>query len=299
MEYYSNLLLNGKVPQLTVILCVVSLIVSVALPFVLMAVFKKKYGTKIKAFWFGALVFMVFALIIEGFINRTVILRSGVGSALTSNIWLYATYGGFMAALFEECGRLLCMKFLLKDCKGDKNVGLMYGAGHGGCEAIALFSIVMINNLLYALLINSGAIATTINTLKMSGLDENLIAVQLANISTLITGSSWTVLIGLVERLLAITLHISLSVLVWACVKTGKKVYFAIAFLMHFLTDALVVIVATNLVAFIDNQNAVNWISEGVTALITVVTVLLAGIAYRDMSNSETVTAVPLEEVSE
>lgn len=299
MEYYSNLLLNGKVPQLTIILCTVFLIVSLALPFILMIVFKKKYGTKIKSFWFGALVFLVFALIIEGFINRTVILRTGVGSALTSNIWLYATYGGFMAALFEECGRLLCMKFLLKDCKGDKNVGLMYGAGHGGCEFIALYSLTMINNLIYAMLINTGAIATTINTLKMTGMDKDLIAVQMAGYAALVTEPSGAFLPGFVERLLAITLQLALSVLVWACVKTGKKVYFAIAFLMHFLTDALVVIVATNLVAFIDNQNAVNWISEGVTALITVVTVLLARIAYRDMSNSETVTAVPLEEVSE
>lgn len=290
-DYYSNILVNGNVPKLTISLCVIALIVSVVLPFALMIIFKKKFGSKLKAFWFGALVFLVFVMIVESLINQIVLLKTGVGTKIMSNMWLYALYGGLMAGLFEECGRLVCMKYLMEDCKDDRNAGLMYGAGHGGCEVIALFSLTMVNNLVYAALINSGAIRTTISALKATGLDENTLATRLAAYSTLITGSSWTVLVGLVERLLAVTLHLAFSVLVWACVKTGKKAYFGLAFLMHFLTDAVIVLVAMVLPNFITNGDLANWLTEAVCAVFTVVTVLLAGIAYRDMKNTETAVA--------
>lgn len=287
MEYYLNILQTGTVPQLTITFSIISLIVVVVLPFVLMAVFKKKYGCKYKPFWFGVLVFILFALILESIVNQTLLLKTGFGAKIMQNIWLYSLYGGVMAALFEEFGRLLCMKFLLKDCSDNKHTGLMYGAGHGGCEAVAIFGIAMINNLIYSLQINTGTITMTINTLKAAGIDDATLATQLANLSTLVTGSSFSILVGLVERFLAVALHIALSVLVWTCVKTGKKGYFGLALLMHFLTDAAIGVSAYYLTINLKNGNLANWLTEAVCALFLVLTILLAKKAFKNIKDEK------------
>lgn len=48
-----------------------------------------------------------------------------------------------MAGIFEECGRYVVIKFLMKKNKNRENM-VMYGIGHGGIEvwAISLMSIV-------------------------------------------------------------------------------------------------------------------------------------------------------------
>ena len=49
-------------------------------------------------------------------------------------IKLYALYGGLAAGLFEETGRLLAFRFILKPHTA-RITALSYGIGHGGIEA--------------------------------------------------------------------------------------------------------------------------------------------------------------------
>ena len=52
---------------------------------------------------------------------------------------------------------------------------------------------------------------------------------------------SYIFLPGIVERIFAVILQISLSVLVWSSVR-GKRYLFALALLIHFVADTLIVI---------------------------------------------------------
>ena len=115
----------GMVPGASIAGMVFSLIVSFALPIGLFVYAKKKLGAKTAPFFIGCGVFFVMVLMLEAAIHRIVFQLAG--EALTGSVILYAVYGGLMAALFEETGRYIAMRFLVKPL--DFSNAFMYGAG--------------------------------------------------------------------------------------------------------------------------------------------------------------------------
>lgn len=70
-----------------------------------------------------------------------------------------------MAGLFEETGRFLAMRYVLKKEHGNAHNALMYGAGHGGLEMFVILSLGMINNLIYSVMIHLGQTQTLLDPL--------------------------------------------------------------------------------------------------------------------------------------
>ena len=130
----------GMVPGASIAGMVFSLVVSFALPIGLFVYAKKKLGAKTAPFFIGCGVFFVMVLMLEAAIHRIVFQLAG--EVLTGSVILYAVYGGLMAALFEETGRYIAMRFLVKPM--DFPNAFMYGAGHGGVEAMLLLSLIHI-----------------------------------------------------------------------------------------------------------------------------------------------------------
>ena len=81
-----------------------------------------------------------------------------------SRPWLYYVYEALAAAVFEETGRLIAMKFWMNKWLDFRNA-LMYGIGHGGVEAILIGGLSGISNLVSMLMINSGAMQNTLAAL--------------------------------------------------------------------------------------------------------------------------------------
>ena len=108
---------------------------------------------------------LLFAFILESGLHNLVF-SSPAGPAIRNNIWLYALDGGFMAGLFEETGRYLAFAFALKKYRAKNVNALMYGAGHGGFEAIVITGFTMINNITWSLMINNGSISTLLGSLS-------------------------------------------------------------------------------------------------------------------------------------
>lgn len=100
------------IPAASIAGMVFSLVVSFALPIGLFVYAKKKLGAKTAPFFIGCGVFFVMVLMLEAAIHRIVFQLAG--EALTGSVILYAVYGGLMAALFEETGRYIAMRFLVK-----------------------------------------------------------------------------------------------------------------------------------------------------------------------------------------
>ena len=212
-----------------IITCAISFGVPIAL-FIYLRLVKK---ADIYPFFAGCTVMLLFAFILESGAH-SLVLSSPAGSAIKGNIWLYAIYGGFMAGLFEETGRYLAFSFALKKYRAKNVNALMYGAGHGGFEAMAIVGLTMINNIVWSIMINSGRIAELTGSLT----GDQLAQAQ-QSIGLLISTPSYQFLLGGVERLFAILLHISLSVLVWFAVKWEGKLYlYPMAILLHFAVDA-------------------------------------------------------------
>jgi uncharacterized membrane protein YhfC len=158
------------------------------------------------------------------------LMKTAFWLTVSNNIWLLGIFGGFMAGLFEESGRFVAFKTVLRKKRGNDYNGLMYGAGHGGIEAFLLLSVSMIMNIVFSLQINAGG------TSALGGLDA---AQQLAGTPF------WMMLIGALERISAVTIQVSLSVLVWFAAKNGRKFWlFPLAILVHLLVDAVAVILS-------------------------------------------------------
>ena len=216
---------------------VVSLLLSVVLPIFLCVFIHKKTKAWVPAFFIGCGIFVGFAMILEQILHMVVL--TATGSVLQDNIWLYGIYGGLAAALFEETGRWIAMKFCLKKHLTRENA-LMYGAGHGGIEAFLILGLSSMSNLLTAAMINGGLMEKTMTALEPA--QQELTYQQL---SVLWTTPAYQFYLAPVERMIAIALQIGLSVLVYSAVKTGKKLHLAAAFGIHFAVDFLTVVCAS------------------------------------------------------
>lgn len=246
------------IPAASIAGMVFSLVVSFALPIGLFVYAKKKLGAKTAPFFIGCGVFFVMVLMLEAAIHRIVFQLAG--EALTGSVILYAVYGGLMAALFEETGRYIAMRFLVKPL--DFPNAFMYGAGHGGVEAMLLCGVASINNIASAVMINSGTMSAQLATL-----DAEKAADTAAALSALWTTPSLTFFAGGVERIIAVVLHLSLSILVFQAIRKKAPMELVRAYLFHFVIDSLSILLSA--VASV-------WVVELVTALVTGGAVLMA-----------------------
>lgn len=225
-----------KVSVLSMTFMVITLLISFAVPIGLLIYFKKKKRADISPFFIGCAIFVLFALVLESIMHQFIL---GSFTGIMDNIWLYGLYGGLAAGVFEETGRFVAMKFLMKKKLNPQNA-LMYGAGHGGIEAIILVGITYINNLVLSAMINSGAISALTGTIDQSVLTDS--------VPLLATTPSLIFLLGGVERLIAITIHISLSVLVYRAVTENKKRYlYPVAITIHAFIDFIAVVTSRKL----------------------------------------------------
>ena len=233
-----------SVPTLSVVFMALATLYSFAAPILLLIYYRKK-GADILPFFIGCAVFVIFALILESLMHQLVLKVLPVGKTILGNTLLYALYGGLAAGIFEETGRFLAFKTVLKKKLGNDRNALMYGAGHGGIEAILTLGLAYIGNIVMSVLINAGQ--TDMLTVTATGeAAEQLKAV----LDSLVTTAPWTYLLAIVERALAITTHICLSVLVFFAVKKpGKGWLFPLAILLHAAFDGILVILAAHLPA--------------------------------------------------
>ena len=255
------------VPALSMALMALAALFCFAMPVLLLIYYKRK-GADILPFFVGCAVFVIFALILESLMHQLVLKALPVGQTILGNTHLYALYGGLAAGVFEETGRFLAFKTVLKKKLGNDRNALMYGAGHGGIEAILIVGLTYIGNIVISVLINAGQ-ADMLTATATGEAAEQLKAV----FDSLIATSPWTYLLAIVERAVAITTHICLSVLVFfAAKKPGKGWLFPLAILLHAALDGILVILAAHLPL---------WGVEGCLVVMAVLLVLLACSVWR------------------
>ena len=150
------------IPALSMAGVICTIILSIGLPILLIVVGKKKFGAQISTFFIGAGTFVLFALVLEQILHMLVM--NVLGLSQDSNEWLYYIYAAVAAAVFEESGRIIAMKYFMKSRFNFSNA-FMYGVGHGGIEAIVLGGLTGISNLANMLMINSGSMETVLAAL--------------------------------------------------------------------------------------------------------------------------------------
>ena len=195
----------------------------------------KKKGTFISVL-IGAGTFIVFALVLENMLH--LLMQTVFKEQLTENLWLYALYGGLAAAIFEETGRFLSMKFLMKKSLTKGNA-FMYGIGHGGVEAIIVTGTTCISNIVFSVMINAGQLEKLI-----SGLEGTLKEQAMTQISALWTTPAHLFYLAGVERIGAFILQLCFSYIVYRAIKDRKASLFFLAMAIHFIVDAGTVVLS-------------------------------------------------------
>ena len=222
------------VPVSSLIMMAVNAVLGIAVPVCLSVYLVRKHHARLSTILIGAGTFILFALVLESIMHQLV-LKGPLGASILDNTLRYAIYGGLAAGVFEETGRFLSMKFLMKKEPSAPLPGVAYGIGHGGVEMLIVFGITMINNLVISTLINSGQ-----TDVLFSKVPEEATAQLQAQLDQLQTIGAGALLIGLWERFSALVLHLGLSLLVWVAVRKGGKWLwlFPAAIALHAIVDA-------------------------------------------------------------
>lgn len=201
------------------------------LPTVLCIWWLKTRHEKLTSVLTGAMTFLIFALVLESIVHSIVFM---VFPGIKDNVVAYMLYGALMAGIFEETGRFLAYKLVLKK-RTNRETAISYGIGHGGFEAVYILAATGINNFVYAGIINAGQFPALLDQLKAAGQDtspieslpEQLAAFGIADIG-----------LPILERVFAVMFHIALSILVFYAVKNGKIWMYFLAVILHALLDA-------------------------------------------------------------
>ena len=187
----------------------------------------RRFGVRWRFFLYGALVFFLSQLVTR--IPIVQVAQAFLTPTLQSSqilLYLWFVVLALTAGLFEEVGRYLGYRFLVKDNK-TWQVGLMYGAGHGGLESILLVGILGVVNIIVLMSLPPG------QSFQVEAARQ-----QLASLDW------WMPLLGAYERFITLFFHIALSILVLQTFLRHSLVWLIAAILLHALVDFGVVTLA-------------------------------------------------------
>lgn len=226
------------VSGLSLVAMVVTLLICMVVPIVALIVYAvKNKGKGVWLAWFiGAAGFFVMQIIIRTPILSLLSLNEGFVKFANDYYIVYVLILAFTAALFEVVARFGGALILKK--KQCYEVAVGAGLGHGGIEAMFLIGMTYVNNLLYSVMINTGAFDAMVESTAQMGVDaQTLQALWDVKKSLVETAPSMFILAGY-ERILTMIVHVAMTVLVFYFVYKKKSVIgIVLCLLIHTLID--------------------------------------------------------------
>lgn len=200
---------------------------------------RTKTHAPIKTMVIGAVTFLLFALVIEQPIKALVLATDNPFARLvTGNLWLSSLVGGLFPGIFEESGRFIAFKSVLRK-ENDRQTALSYGVGHGGVE-IVFTAFLVLSYVVMGIMVNNGMTEQLLGGAEGAARDAAIAQMQ-SIASAGISNIFWSVL----ERCSALTLHISLSVMVFRAARAenaGSFMLLPLAVLLHAAADGSIVL---------------------------------------------------------
>jgi uncharacterized membrane protein YhfC len=159
---------------------------------------------------------------------------AGLNFGTEGNFWFNTLFLAFTAGMFEEPARYLMLRFLGKETRGWHGA-VMFGAGHGGIEAILLVGGAAISNLF--VLLNADVLLAQTRAAAPTQVEALVSQIQaLQGVTIGLIGAS------LIERAFAIMLHIGLSVMVMRAVEGRGIRWSFVAILIHGAANAVALV---------------------------------------------------------
>ena len=203
---------------------VINFLGMILIPIIAGFYFARKFKLSWKLFLAGGLTFIA-----------SQVLHVPLVVALTSTFqsWgvvAYALILGLLAGLFEETARYILFTFILKKSRTWEE-GIFIGLGHGGAEAIifgVLAGLTFVNMLVYR----------TVDLSTIPSIPPEQLELAKQQVAAYWSTPAYLAILGAVERLFAICLHVALSVMVMYGVASKKYIWFWLAVLWHTAIDA-------------------------------------------------------------
>ncbi|AOJ01923.1 hypothetical protein WS70_08870 [Burkholderia mayonis] len=218
------------VAPVTLAALVIATLVVALLPIGLYRLLRKPMALDRRDAIVGVAVYMLFATLLERGLYAVLL------SQPSAVLWLskpvtFAVFGTVVAALFEEIGRYLGLRFLARRygaSDGDAR-GLSNGIGHGGAQAWFVGVVVLAQWVYLAWLANRGELNAQLSTMPA---DLALrIQVMLATMSPAL------VAVSALERVAAFVVQVALSVLMWRGIRAGKRWILPAIVVLHPIID--------------------------------------------------------------
>ena len=234
---------------------------------------KNKQQTNISYLIAGIVGFMVSARVLElGVHYFCIIMDNPVSRFITGSTIAYVIYGVTMAGVFEECGRHIVLKYIMKKNRTRENA-VLYGIGHGGIEILGVILPSIITCLVVAIMFTNGPLDVALASLDIT---EETAAMALPTVKAAAAFDYGMMALNVIERLFAMVLHISLTVIVFYGVVNARKGCLPLAILLHMLMDTFAALYQRGAVSL--------WISEVWAAFWAVVSAFIAVRLYRKMA---------------
>jgi uncharacterized membrane protein YhfC len=238
----------------------------------------RRFHLSWRLFWIGGAVFLLSQVFHIPFnAGVSLLFREGMLPAPAERWQLAfnAAFLGLSAGIFEETARYLGYRWWAKEAR-TWSKGLLYGAGHGGFEAIIVGGLILLSFLVMIALQGSEIPAV------LSPEQQDLLRSQ--------QQAYWSVnwydsLLGFAERAFALPVQLSLSILVLQAFVRGRMRWLFIAILWHALIDAGVVFSAGNLTIYL---------VEGIVALFGLASAGIIAILYKGEPKEEIEGELPI-----
>ena len=216
----------------------------VIVPLIIAIVWTVKKKEKFTSILAGAACFILFALILEKPLQNILVFPTLMGLGdhaaagfINARPVLWALILGLFPGVFEETGRLVAFKTVLKNRK-NRETGISYGIGHGGIEVILTMGITYITYIAYAAMINSGIFGNMIAQVAAQAPEQEANGYALA--AQLAAFSAGDMVIGVAERIFAVMFHTGASILVFYACRDKKKFWlYPLAILLHTVMDSV------------------------------------------------------------
>lgn len=211
-----------------------------AYPIVLAILARRRLGVSWRYFGYGALVFFFFQALTR--VPAVQLIQAAIAPQLAASparLWGWLIILALTAGLFEEVGRYVGYRWLMRKEEKTWAKAVMYGLGHGGIEAF-LVAVSIAGSLVLIL----SAMASGLDAFPMS---ERTVVAQLA--AQINAVPPWVQLSAAWERLWTIPVHVGLSIMVLQVFWRGRLAWLGAAILSHAAID-FVAISAPRLIPF-------------------------------------------------
>ena len=270
MTEFENIVIGNS----SIISLIITVILMIAIPVIFFIYWRRKNKERTNISWLiaGALGFLVSARVLElGVHYFCIIADNPISRFINGSTVAFVLYGIIMAGVFEECGRHIIMKTILKKNRTRENA-VLYGIGHGGIEILAVILPSMIFTLIIAIVFSSGDTENALRTLKIT---EETAEAALPSVQTAASFDYAMMAMNVIERLSAMCLHIGLTVIVYYGIVNGKKAFLPLAIVLHMIMDTFAALYQRGVTPL--------WAVEVWIAIWSMVVVFIAVKLYRKM----------------